>query len=136
MQVTFSKNPDILFAFLWVHINLLWSFKIMVKVVWTFITSWYELSKMQIRYQDVQKSSPTFACNFYSWKNVYTFLFSIMLITLITLGCLNGTFVLNANDIHIKVMFIWTFWYLICIFLSLYQFLINFQSIGQTVKGH
>ena len=67
---------------------------------------------------------------------VYTFLFLIMLKTLITLGSLNSTFVLNENDIHIKVMFIWTFWYLICIFLSSYQFVMNFQSIGQTVKGH
>ena len=25
---------------------------------------------MQIRYQDVQKTSPTFACNFYSWKKI------------------------------------------------------------------
>ena len=67
---------------------------------------------------------------------VYTFLFLIMLITLITSGSLNGAFVLNANDMHIKVMFIWTFWYLICIFLSSYEFVMNFQSIGQTVKGH
>ena len=109
----------------------------MVKVVRIFITRWYELRKMQIRYQDVQKTSPTFACNFYSWKNiVYTFLFLIMLITLITSGSLKGAFVLNANDMHIKVMFIWTFWYLICIFLSSYELVMNFQSFGQTVKGH
>ena len=37
---------------------------------------------------------------------VYTFLFLIMLITLITSGSLKGAFVLNANDMHIKVMFI------------------------------
>ena len=67
---------------------------------------------------------------------VYTFLFLIMLITLITLGSLKGAFVLNANDMHIKVMFIWTFWYLICIFLSSYELVMNFQSFGQTVKGH
>ena len=92
---------------------------------------------MQIRYQDVHKTSPTFACNFYSWKNiVYTFLFLIMLITLITPGSLKGAFVLNANDMHIKVMFIWTFWYLSCIFLSSYELVMNFQSFGQTVKGH
>ena len=109
----------------------------MVKVVRTFLTRWYELRKMQIRYLDVQKTSPTFACNFYSWKNmVYTFLFLIMLITLITSGCLKGVFFLNANDMHIKVMFIWTFWYLICIFLSSYELVMNFQSFGQTVKGH
>ena len=67
---------------------------------------------------------------------VYTFLFLIMLITLITLGSLNDAFVLNANDMPIKVMFIWTFWYLICIFLSSYELVMNFQSFGQTVKGH
>ena len=67
---------------------------------------------------------------------VYTFLFLIMLITLITSGTLKGAFVLNANDMHIKVMFIWTFWYLICIFLSSYELVMNFQSFGQTVKGH
>ena len=67
---------------------------------------------------------------------VYTFLFLIMLITLITSGSLKGAFVLNANDMHIKVMFIWTFWYLICIFLSSYELIMNFQSFGQTVKGH
>ena len=67
---------------------------------------------------------------------VYTFLFLIMLITLITSGSLKGAFVLNANDMHIKVMFIWTFWYLICIFLSSYELVMNFQSFGQTVKGH
>ena len=33
---------------------------------------------MQISYQDVQKTSPTFACNFYSWKKycVYLFIFN------------------------------------------------------------
>ena len=67
---------------------------------------------------------------------VYTFLFSIILIALIISGSLKGAFVLNANDMHIKVMFVWTFWYLIYIFLSSYQFVMNFQSIGQTVKGH
>ena len=67
---------------------------------------------------------------------VYTFLFLIMLITLITSGSLKGAFVLNANDMLIKVMFIWTFWYLICIFLSSYELVMNFQSFGQTVKGH
>ena len=67
---------------------------------------------------------------------VYTFLFLIMLITLITLGSLNGTFILHANDIHIKLMFIWTFWCLIWIFLSSYEFVMNFQSVGQMVKGH
>ena len=62
---------------------------------------------MQIRYQDAQKTSPTFAYNFYSQKNiVYTYLFLIMLITLITSGNLNDAFVLNANDMPIKVMFI------------------------------
>ena len=91
---------------------------------------------MQIRYLDVQKTSFTFARNFYSWKNiVYTFLFLIMLIRLITSDSLKGAFVLNENDTHIKVMFIWTFWYLIFIFLSSYEFMI-FQSFGQTVKGH
>ena len=40
---------------------------------------------------------------------VYTFLILIMLITLITLGSLKGAFLLNANDMHIKVMFIRTF---------------------------
>ena len=67
---------------------------------------------------------------------VYTFLFLIMLITLITLGSLKDAFVLNANDMHIKVMFIQTFWYLIFIFLSSYELVMNFQSFGQTVKGH
>ena len=67
---------------------------------------------------------------------VYTFLFLIMLITLITSSSLKGAFVLNANDMHIKVMFIWTFWYLICIFLSSYELVMNFQCFGQTVKGH
>jgi len=67
---------------------------------------------------------------------VYTYLFLIMLITLITSGSLNDAFVLNANDMPIKVMFIWTFWYLICIFLSSYELVMNFQSFGQTVKGH
>ena len=67
---------------------------------------------------------------------VYTFLFLIMLITIITSGSLNDAFVLNANDMPIKVMFIWTFWYLICIFLSSYELIMNFQSFGQTVKGH
>ena len=67
---------------------------------------------------------------------VYTFLFLIMLITLITSGTLKGAFFLNANDMHIKVMFIWTFWYLICIFLSSYELVMNFQIFGQTVKGH
>ena len=62
---------------------------------------------MQIRYQDVQETSPTFAYIFYSRKNiVYTYLFLIMLITLITSGSLNDDFVLNANDMPIKVMFI------------------------------
>ena len=37
---------------------------------------------------------------------VYTFLFLIMLITLIASGSLKGPFVLNANDMQIKVMFI------------------------------
>ena len=64
------------------------------------------------------------------------FYFLIMLITLITSGSLKGAFVLNANDMHIKVMFVWTFWYLICIFLSSYELVMNFQSFGQTVKGH
>ena len=133
----FSEHPDTLFAFSWVRINLLWSFQIMVKVVRTFITSWYKLRKMQISYEDVQKTSPTFACNFYSWKNsVYTFLFLIMLITLITSGSLKGAFVLNANDMLIKVMFIWTFWHRIYNFLSSYELVMNFQSFGQTVKGH
>ena len=131
------EHPNTLFAFSWVRINLLWSFQIMVKVVRTFITSWYKLIKMQISYQDVQKTSPTFTCNFYSWKNIgYTYLFLIMLITLITLDSLNDAFVPNANDIPIKVMFIWTFWYLICIFVSSYELVMNFQSFGQTVKGH
>ena len=67
---------------------------------------------------------------------VYTFLYLIMLITLITSGSLKGAFVLSANDVHIEVMFIWTFWYLICIFLSSYELVMNFQSFGQTVKGH
>ena len=67
---------------------------------------------------------------------VYTYLFLIMLITLITSGSLKGAFVLNANNMHIKVMFIWTFWYLICTFLSSYELVMNFQSFGQTVKGH
>ena len=67
---------------------------------------------------------------------VYTYLFLIMLITLITSGSLNDAFVLNANDVHIKVMFIWTFWYLICIFPSSQELVMNFQSFGQTVKGH
>ena len=67
---------------------------------------------------------------------VYTFLFLIMLITLITSGSLKLAFVLNANDMHIKVMFIYTFWYLICIFPSSYELVMNFQSFGQTVKGH
>ena len=67
---------------------------------------------------------------------VYTYLFLIMLIALITSGSLNDAFVLNANDMPIKVMFIWTFWYLICIFLSSYELVMNFQSFGQTVKGH
>ena len=66
---------------------------------------------------------------------VYTFLF-LMLIALITSGSLKGAFVLNANDMHIKVVFIWTFWYLICIFVSSYESGMNFQSFGQTVKGH
>ena len=79
-------------------------FKRLWPLFWNFITSWYALEIMPIRYRDVHKTSPAFACYFYSWKViVYTFLFLIMLITLITLGCLNGTFVLNANDIHIKV---------------------------------
>ena len=113
----FHEHPDIVFPFLWVHINLLWSFQIIVKVVRTFITRWYELRKMQIRYLYIQKTSPTFACNFYSWKNiVYTFLVLIMLIALITSGSLKGAFVLNGNDMHIKVVFISIFWYLICIF--------------------
>ena len=59
---------------------------------------------------------------------VYTFLFLIMLKTLTNLGSLNCTFFLDANDIHIKVMFIWTFWYLICIFLSSYQLVMKFQN--------
>ena len=81
--------------------------------------------------------STTFACNFYFWKSIiYTFLFLIMLKTLINLGSLPGTFLLNGNDIHIKVMFIWSFWYLIRIFQSSYQFVMNFQSIVQPVKGH
>ena len=67
---------------------------------------------------------------------VYNYLFLIMLITLITLGNLKGAFVLKANDMHIKVMFNWTFWYLICIFLSSYELVMNFQSFGQTVKGY
>ena len=67
---------------------------------------------------------------------VYTFLFLIMLITLITSGSLKRGFVLNANDMYIKVIFMWTFWYLICIFLSSYELVMNFQSFGQTVKGH
>ena len=37
---------------------------------------------------------------------VYTYLFLIMLTTLITSGGLNDAFVLNANDMPIKVMFI------------------------------
>ena len=71
----FSEHPNTLFAFSWVRINLLWSFQIMVKVIRTFITSWYKLRKMQISYQDVQKTSPTFACNFYSWKKYCLYLF-------------------------------------------------------------
>ena len=67
---------------------------------------------------------------------VYTYLFLIMLITLITSGSLNDAFVLNANDMPIKVMFIWTFWYLIWFFLSSYELVKNFQSFGQMVKGH
>ena len=67
---------------------------------------------------------------------VYTFLFLLILITLITLDSLKGAFVLNANDMHIKVMFIYTFWYLILIFLSSYELVMNFQSFGQMVKGH
>ena len=67
---------------------------------------------------------------------VYTYLFLIMLITLITSGSLKGAFVLNANDMHIKVMFIWTFWYLISIFLCSYELVMNFQTFGPTVKGH
>ena len=67
---------------------------------------------------------------------VYTYLFLIMLITLITSGNLNDAFFLNANDMPVKVMFIWTFWYLICIFPSSYELVMNFQSFGQTVKGH
>ena len=67
---------------------------------------------------------------------VYTFLFLIMLIWLITSGSLKAAFVLSANDMHIKVMFIWTLWYLICIFLISYELVMNFQSFGQTVKGH
>ena len=67
---------------------------------------------------------------------VYTYLCLIMLITLITLGSWNDTFVLNASDMHLKIMFIWTFWYLICIFPSSYELVMNFQSFGQTVKGH
>ena len=67
---------------------------------------------------------------------VYTYLFLIILIALITSGSLNDVFFLNANDMPMKVMFIWTFWYLICIFLSLYELVTNFQSFGQTVKGH
>ena len=133
----FSEHPDILFAFFWVRINLLWSFQIMVKVVRTFLTGWYELRKMHVRYLDVQKTSPRFACNFYSWKNiVYTFLFLILLITIITSGNLKVACVLNANDMHINVMLIGTFWYLIFIFLSSYELVMNFQSFGQTVKGH
>ena len=51
----------------------------------------------KISYQDAQKTSRTFACNFYSWKNiVYTYLFLIMWITLITSGSLNDAFGLNA----------------------------------------
>ena len=70
-------------------------------------------------------------------KNIVcTFLFLIMLITLITSGSLKGAFVLIANDMHIKVMFIWTFWYLIYIFLGSYELVMNFESFGQTVKGH
>ena len=69
-------------------------------------------------------------------KYFFTFLFLIMLITLIISGSLKGAFVLNANDMHIKVMFIWTFWYFVCIFLSSYELVMNFQSFGQTVKGH
>ena len=67
---------------------------------------------------------------------VYTYLFLIMLITLITSGSLNDAFVLNANDMPIKVMLIWTFWYIICIFLSSYELVMIFQSFGQTIKGH
>ena len=67
---------------------------------------------------------------------VYTYLFLIMLITLITSGSLNDAFVLNANDMLIKVMFIWTFWHRIYNFLSSYELVMNFQSFGQTVKGH
>ena len=67
---------------------------------------------------------------------VFTYLFLIMLITLITSGSLNDAFVLNANDMPIKVMFIWTFWYLIFIFLSSYELVMNFESFGQMVKGH
>ena len=37
---------------------------------------------------------------------VYTFLYLIMLITLITSGSLKGAFIQNTNDMHIKVMFI------------------------------
>ena len=45
--------------------------------------------------------------HFYSQKNMfYTYLFLIMLITLITSSILNDAFVLNANDMPIKVMFI------------------------------
>ena len=66
----------------------------------------------------------------------YTFLFLIMLITLITSGSLTCAFAMNANDMHIKGMFIWTFWFLICMFPSSYEFVMNFRSIGQTVKGH
>ena len=67
---------------------------------------------------------------------VYTYLFLIMLVTLITSGSLNDAFVLNANDMPIKVMCIWTFWYLICIFLSSYELVMNFQSFSQMVQGH
>ena len=92
---------------------------------------------MQIRYLDVQKTSPTFAYNFIHEENiVYTYIFLILLITLITSGSLNDAFVLNANDMPIKVMFIWTFWCLIFIFLSSYELVMNFKSFGQTVKGH
>ena len=81
----------------------------------------------------------TYICMYFLFmkKNiVYTFLFLIMLISLITSGSLKAAFVLSANDMHIKVMFIWTFWYLIFIFLSSYELVMNFQSFGQTVKGH
>ena len=66
---------------------------------------------------------------------LYLFIFNNVK-TLITLGSLKGAFVLNANVMHIKVMFIWTFWYLIYNFLSSYELVMNFQSFGQTVKGH